>query len=118
MFGLSGWMLLGAFQVSVWGALIGATFAGICTLYVLRGIFALFVRLQSDGTLDIQQAEGAHGTVYLGISPNKQGKVTVIVNNRQLTRDAAVVDNDTLVTGTPILVRYVRDDGILVVERR
>lgn len=117
MFGLTGLMFLREFALSAFVSFLGASAAGIGTSFIIQGIFRFFLGLQSSGTLDINRAVGAHGTVYLSIDKNKPGKVTIIVENRQLTRNAIVEGREHLETGTPIRVVKVLGDGTLVVEK-
>lgn len=115
MFGLTGLMCQRAFGWSTAPSLAGAATAGLLTLATLRAIYRAFHRLQSDGTLRIERALGAEGSVYLSITPDKPGKVTIVVDGRQITRDAIVETGETLVTGTAIVVSRIHDDGTLAV---
>lgn len=117
MFGLTGLMFLREFAFSAFVSLMGASAAGVGTTFIIQGIFRFFLGLQSSGTLDINRAVGATGTVYLSIDKNKPGKVTIIVDNRQLTRNAIIEGREHLETGTPIRVVRVLGDGTLIVEK-
>lgn len=115
MFGLSALALTRGFDTTVHLAVIGGLAGGVATTWVIAQLFKLFVRLQSNGSLDIRTAVGAMGTVYLTIKENKPGKVTLVVNNRQITRDAITEHGETLETGTPIFVHHIDEDGLLIV---
>lgn len=117
MFGLTGLMFLREFALSAFVSLVGASAAGVGTAFIIQAIFRFFLGLQSSGTIDIHRAVGATGTVYLSIDKHKPGKVTVVVDNRQLIRNAIVEGREFLETGTPIRVVQVLSDGTLVVEK-
>lgn len=117
MFGLVGMALRGETGAGPALSLVGATLAGAGTTLIIRELFRLFMRMQSNGTLRIQDAVGATGTVYLGIEPGKPGKVNVVVGKRALIKDAIPEGRETLATGTSIRVVKVLDDGMLVVTR-
>jgi hypothetical protein len=65
----------------------------------------------------MQAAMGATGQVYLGIGPDKAGKVTITVGKRSLTLDGICETGATLPTGTPVRVVRVISDTTVSVER-
>jgi hypothetical protein len=76
MFGLVGLALLQA-NLHVLITIIGGTVAGLVTVAVTSFIFSQMRRLQTEGTIDVQNTIGSEGTVYLTISKNGTGQVAV-----------------------------------------
>ncbi len=116
MFGLVGLAMHRGSQAGVAASLLGAVAAGVVITWILARIFAVAARLQSSGTLDMHHALGERGTVYLGISKDKPGKVTVIVRGRLLTVDA-LTEGEPLETGADVTVTRVLSDGSVVVAK-
>lgn len=117
MFGLVGWAMRRESHAEALPALAAAVVAGSVSVWIISKLFAFFNRLQSTGTLNIQQAVGATGQVYLTVSPGKPGKVTVTVGTRSLTLEAITEKNEVLETGTPVRVVRVISDTSVSVER-
>jgi hypothetical protein len=82
--------------------------------WAMRGL----ARLQASGTVNVRNAVGASGTVYLRIpgARSGRGKVTVEVQGRSMELPA-VTDGDTLETGTSVTVESVEGDDLLKVAR-
>ena len=103
---------------------IFAVFLAIAMGFWAMLLMALFLRvalkLQDDGTLDFRNALGKAGTVYLTIPASRagEGKVHVIVQD-QLHELAAVTDEqDSIPTGTEIVVVALSGGNTLVVCRK
>jgi hypothetical protein len=99
-------------------ALVAALAAGVglAGLVVMGLLMRGLHKLEAEGTVRIQQALGEEAVVYLTI-PGKRsghGKVTVKVQNR-LMEYAAVTDNETIPTGTPVEVVDLIDEETLKV---
>ena len=76
------------------------------------------LRLQYDGTLDLRNALGRTGTVYLTVPPGRSspGKVTLTVQE-QLTEFEALTDSPAPIpTGSPVRVTGLAGRGALLVE--
>jgi hypothetical protein len=116
MFGLVGLALQRESHASVAPSLLGACAGGFATTYLIARIFRAASKLQSSGTLDLGRAVGQTGTVYLGITRDKPGKITVSVAGRLLTLDA-ITEGDPLDTGTAARVDRVLPTGAVVVSR-
>ena len=95
-------------------ALIVGTFAGFLASWLAFKLLLLLLRLQSSGTLDVDKAVGATGTVHLSLSANTPGKVMVVLQGALREMDAVSADG-AIATGTPILVTEVLENGQLVV---
>ena len=121
-FAVYGW---GALAISRSGkpwlvALIVGLILGIAAMFLVAVTMQLFVRLQSDGTVDPGNAVGLAGEVYLSIPPQRQGegKVNVVIQEK-MTECAAVTDEERPIsTGEQITVVGVTREHQLIVMRR
>lgn len=92
--------------------------AGVAATFGVALLVRTFRRFEHDGTLSLQSAVGATGTVYLSIPGHRSGtgKVHVTVQNR-LIECSAVTSEETVPTGASVLVIDVQDNDTLVVVR-
>jgi len=114
MFGLVG---LGLLQIKVgamW-SLLGALGAGMLTAWVTALIFYQMRRLQSEGTMVIQDAIGQVGSVYLTIPEQGTGVVSVAVKGTLRSLDAVSETGQRLPTGTMVRVTGITAGKILIV---
>lgn len=117
MFGLIGRALLIDSRVSEGWALFGATVGGLVSFWGIAQVYLLMMRLQSSGTIDMKNAIGRTGTVYLSIPPGRTGKVELTIQNRLRVEDAVSEEQDVLATGDPIEVVALTGSNTLVVKR-
>lgn len=116
MFGLVGLSILrngGA----VWLAFAGAIGSGGITVWLVSLLFTGMKRLQSDGTLRINNAIGQEGTVYLTIPAEGSGQVQVPVQGALRMFEARSAKKIELRTGERIRVVEVTAGNILLVEQ-
>lgn len=119
--------------VAGWGGLwllnmglhpVFAVFLAIAMGFWAMLLMALFLRvalhLQSDGTMDLRNALGRAGTVYLTVPANRAGagKVTVLFQDQLQELDAVTDETEHLVTGTEIVVVGISGRNTLVVCRK
>jgi membrane protein implicated in regulation of membrane protease activity len=99
--------------LSIFGALAG----GLFSVWVIGKLMVLLGKLQSEGTLDIRNAIGQEGTVYLTIPTGGSGVVQIAVQDclRELT--AISRDNTPVKTGERVIVEDVSGGNILVVRK-
>jgi membrane protein implicated in regulation of membrane protease activity len=116
MFGLTGLALDTQSGASPAVSIAGAVAAGAATTWIISRIFRSAAKLQSSGNLDMRNALGVQGTVYLGIAPNKPGKVTLTIQNRLVQADA-ISELETLATGSSVRVLRVLPEGTVVVGK-
>jgi membrane protein implicated in regulation of membrane protease activity len=116
MFGLIGLTLYSA-GVHPLLTILGASAAGLFTVFVISWLFTLLGRFQSEGTLDINNAVGATGTVYLRIPNGGTGQVQISIQGGLRIIDALAAVETELPTGTKVTVVGVRDSTTLVVEK-
>ena len=116
IFGLVGLILVDR-EVGTGGrvaASAGSGFVGMLGVaWMMRGLS----RLQSSGNIDIRNAVGCRGTVYLPIPEGKtgRGKVTVNVQGRSM-EFGAVTDGKALATGAHVTVLAVEGEMLKVVS--
>ena len=92
--------------------------AGLASMFLVAWVMRGLSRLQASGTIDVRNAVGASGTVYLRVPGGRagRGKVTVEVQGRSM-EFPAITDGNTLETGTSVTVESVEGDDLLKVAR-
>jgi membrane protein implicated in regulation of membrane protease activity len=116
MFGLVGLALLKA-GLAVILTVIGGMAAGLVTVAVTGLIFTQMRRLQTDGTISIENTIGKEGNVYLGIPKNGTGQVQIIVQGSLKIFDAVSKNKSTIATGEKVQVVGVASGNTLIVEK-
>ncbi len=116
MFGLVGWAMIRESNYPPAVAVLAALAAGAGTVWLMKFLFESAGKLQSSGTLDLNNAIGQEGTVYLTIRPGQIGKVQVAVQERMETLDATTEHTEELKTGQRIKV-IKRSANLLVVDK-
>lgn len=97
-------------------ALLAAVAAGALSVWVIQKIFSGMGKLQSKGNIDLNNAIGSEGTVYLTVSSQECGKVELTVQNRLRVVDAMTESDTPLATGRRVRVVRVMESGLLLVE--
>jgi membrane protein implicated in regulation of membrane protease activity len=116
MFGLVGLAL--SWQ-SKWPATLsigGALAAGFFSVWVIGKLMSAMGRLQSEGTLDIRNAIGQEGTVYLTIPATGKGIVQINVQDSLRELTAVSLDKIEIKTGERVVVEDVTGGNVLVVR--
>ena len=116
MFGLSGLAFVSSGLADVWSTLGGAAI-GLFSVWVLRYIFSIFLRLQSDGTIQLKNAIGQSGVVYLRIPAKGTGQVQVSVQGGLKIFDAQSSSEEEIPTGENVLVVDIIGENLLIVEK-
>jgi hypothetical protein len=88
------------------------------TAWATAMIFLNMRRLQSDGTMDMNNAVGQVGTVYLTIPEKGTGVVTVTVQGTRRNLDAIGELGQRIPTGSIVRVISVTAGKILVVSEQ
>ena len=119
VFGWGGLALLRA-NVPVLPSVLIAAVLGMGSMLVMAVIFKLCMRLQSDGTMRLENAIGQSGSVYLTIPPARQGrgKGEVMVQEQMRELEAVTDDKDPLPTGCEVVVTAISGRSTLVVCRK
>ena len=91
---------------------------GVAALFGMAFIMKGVSKLQSSGNIDVGNAIGKVGQVYIPIKPNAsaQGKVNITVQGTFTEFSAITMSNETLPTGSYVRVVAVDETGTLLVE--
>jgi len=116
MFGLVGLAFYRQSKTGILISMVGATAAGVASVWIIGKLFTLSRKLKSSGTIHIDDAVGTQGKVYLKIPKDGTGRVLINIKNSLREYDAITNENVDIDTGTPIRVIWV-DGNVLVVER-
>jgi hypothetical protein len=106
----SGWSLLAALGV--------ACFAGGALMAVVVLMFRAIYAMKSDGTIQVQKAVGAVGTVYVTVPPHKAagGQVVVNFSGRQETFAALSGASQPIASGEKVRVVSLVDSRTVLIE--
>ncbi len=96
-----------------WSATI-ALLTGALAMFLVAWLMKKALKLQQSGNLDMRNAIGQVGEVYLTIPADGKGKVTVIVQERLMDFDA-VSDRAPLENGRQVRVVGIAPGDVLVV---
>ena len=115
MFGLIG-LSFSRSEQSDMIALIAGTAAGGASMWSMGKLFQVFHSIQTSGTMDINNAIGATGTVYMRIKPGEVGQIQVSIQGALRTLDASAEDEELyLKTGAMVTVKEVIAGRMVVV---
>lgn len=91
---------------------------GLIAMYAVARLIYTSRRLAEEGTLNLKNAIGTLGKVYIPVLPNSAavGKVMINIQGRYTECNAATEGDEALQTGTLIRVVDVRGD-LLIVEK-
>lgn len=118
MFGLGGLTSSLQFHRTPGIASLIAIVTGIVTIIILRIVMKRTMGLQSSGTMQVNNAIGTEGTVYLKIPVGGKGKIQLIIQGTMQTLDAITDDNNDLTTGSVVEVVSVINNTILKVTKK
>jgi hypothetical protein len=94
-----------------------ATLAGLVMMLIMASILYFMGKLVEEGTLNLNNAKGKVGNVYLSIPANRKGMGKVQIEVQGLQTLDAVTDSDSdIPTGSVIQVVDVLNDQILIVK--
>ena len=116
MFGLVGLALLRA-NLHELITIVGGIFAGLAMVAVTGVIFTQMKRLQTEGTINIQNTIGTDGTVYLTIPKSGTGQVQIIAQGSLKIFDAVSTNKNQIATGEKVRVTGVASGNTLIVEK-
>jgi len=117
MFGLVGIALSRQSSAGPVWALIGGLIAGLATVWVIGKIFSKMKGLQSSGTIDINNAVGQEGKVYLTIPAEGTGKIQIIVQSHLREYEAISEGEEEIKTGEQVKVVRIVSGNIMVVKK-
>ncbi len=117
---LFGWGGLWLCQMGMpqWLAVFLAVPIGLAGMVGVALILQQAMRLQYDGTMDLRNAVGKEGTVYLTVPPGRSGsgKVNVLVQDQLRELDAVTDGDSPLLTGAAVVVEALFNGDTLVVR--
>ena len=117
MFGLVGLALK---RQSKWDdpfAVVGGIAAGVFVCWLLKLLFDKAKGLQSSGNIDLKNAIGQEGTVYLTIPASGTGQAQVNVQNHLKIFDAVSEGEVEIKSGEAIKVIRIVSGNVLVVDK-
>jgi len=117
MFGLVGLAMSKQSNLGPAISVLGGLVAGVFTMWLVAKIFMSMKKLQSDGTLNLKNAVGQEGTVYLNIPAEGTGKVQVVVQESLKIFNAISAKKEAIKTGENIKVARIVSGNIFVVEK-
>jgi hypothetical protein len=98
-FGLGGLYVLEGDSDQTSLAIVVGSLTGFASMYGTGKLFQLFVSLQSDGTIDMDDSIGSVGTIYLRIPEGGVGQIQVESGNAMRTYNAKTEDGPGMSTG-------------------
>ncbi|HRX10314.1 MAG TPA: hypothetical protein P5210_01630 [Draconibacterium sp.] len=121
-FAVFGWSGIGFINagLSSWLVILLAFICGILMMFLMASLFYFMSKLAESGTLNMKNAVGKLGEVYLVVPGNRagMGKVQLNVQGSLRTLDAITDDAENISTTSIIEVLAVIDDQILLVKRQ
>ncbi len=117
MFGLVGLAMMKQTEQGALPSLFLATLAGLGTVWIISLIFREAGALQCCGNINLRNAVGLEGEIYLTIPPADIGKVRLTIQERLRIYDAVAADKTEIKTGQRIRIVDVTPEDMLIVER-
>ena len=119
VFGWSGLLMLKSDMLPVASVILAIVFGFVAMVLIAVAMRAM-LRLQSDGSMDIRNALGKSGTVYLSIRAQRSsvGKVTVMVQGTLTEMEAVTDEKEAIPTGAQVVVTGITSGNTLVVKRK
>lgn len=117
MFGLVGLAMMRQTDKDTAKSLLAATAAGLGTVWIIGLIFRKAGSLQASGNINLRNAVGQEGEVYLTIPNAGTGKAKVTVQERLRIYEAISKDKTEIKTGQRVRIVEVTPQDVLVVEK-
>ena len=99
-------------------AIIVGCALGLITMYLVARLMFASRKLTENGSVDIKNAVGESGTVYIPIPPKGkgEGKINLYLQGRYVEVSCITDEQEMISTGSTVLVTDARN-GLLVVEK-
>ena len=117
MFGLVGLAMARQTEYDDAACLAAATGAGLGTVWIIGLIFRKAGALQASGNIDLRNAVGQEGEIYLTIPNAGTGKARITVQERLRIYNAISKDKTEIRTGQRVRVVEVTPQDVLIVEK-
>lgn len=117
-FGWTGIATLDA-GMSLLVSVVIALLAGLTMMTVMASIFYMFSKLTDSGTMDVKNAIGGVGEVYLTVKAKRGniGKVSIMVQGSLRELEAITDDEQDLNNGMVITVKDVINGNLLLISK-
>ena len=101
-------------------SVIVAVLSGFIMMALVAILFHYLGKLQTSGNIDVRNAIGKSGTVYLTVPAKREGfgKVNVIFQGRYNEYEAVTDEDESLKFGTEIVVVGISGLDTLVVKKK
>ncbi len=118
VFGWTGITCLDA-GMSNTASIVVSAFAGLLMMTIMAALFYYLSRMQDSGTLNMKNAVGLMGEVYLTVQAKRGGigKVHIRIQGALRELEALTDEEEDLKQGTVIRVNKVSANGILIIEK-
>lgn len=117
MFGLVGLAMSRQSGYTAFFSMLGAITAGVLSFWFVGKLFKFMKQFQSEGNLDIHNAIGKEGTVYLNIPEQGDGVVQIEVQGTLRELSAVSADKIPIKTGERVIVENITGNNFLVVRK-
>lgn len=93
--------------------------SGLLMMVIMSTLFYFISRMTDSGSLNVDNALGKTGTVYIPVRNKRSnmGKVQITIQGSIHELDAMTDEDEDLKTGSVVKVIKVLDDNILIVEK-
>ncbi len=117
VFGWSGVILSSSGELSGIAVFLISLGTGLIMLFLIALIYYFFDRISQEGNVDLRQAIGKQGSVYIPIPKRNEGigKVQIVLSESLKTLDA-IAKNDSISTGSQVKVVGIINEMLEVVE--
>lgn len=118
IFGWTGIACLEA-EMAFFTVVIVSLISGLIMMSVMASIFYFFSKLTDSGTMDVKNAVGGVGEVYLTVRAKRGniGKVTIMVQGSFRELEAITDDEEDLKNGMVINVKSVINGNLLLITK-
>ncbi len=117
MFGLVGLAMSRESNYSETACLAAAAGAGLGTVWIIAQIFRKAGSFQASGNINLSNAVGLEGEVYLTIPAGETGKAKITIQDRLRIYNAIAQDKTEIRTGQRVRIVSVTPQDVLVVEK-
>lgn len=118
---MAGWGMLVMYDLTgiIWLSVIVGILLGVGMAFLFAYAMKKAMKLQSSGNIDINNAVGQTGSVYLQIPANKSGfgKVNVLVQDRLQEFNAMTADAEIIPTGVEVTVVSIELNYLIVTKK-
>ena len=119
-FTIFGWVGLACIdaELPTYATIIISTISGFLMMVLMASIYYFMGKLTESGNLNLKNADGKTGTVYLKIPAKRSGmgKVQIQLQGYQ-TLDAMTDDEEDIPTGGIVIITGVYNNDILLVKK-